>query len=134
MGQILPLLELKAATVAKLRKRDFKPADNIPLNYDQRPFHLDGRMDLDISFDGKTMRTPIYIKMDTPEQLLLSEGVCRQQGIVSYHHNIALWRGHKLSRSGTQSSDIGCQLSELVWCRVSGYLLIKAHQLRCDSV
>ena len=37
--------------------------EKIPLNYDQRPFKLDGKVNLDITFDGK---------------LLLSEGVCRQ--------------------------------------------------------
>jgi len=29
------------------------------------------------------MLTPIYIKMDAPELLLLSEGVCRQLGVIS---------------------------------------------------
>ena len=33
----------------------------------------------------KAMATPIYVKMDAPEQLLLSEGVCQQLGITSYH-------------------------------------------------
>ena len=31
------------------------------------------------------MKTPVYIKMDAKEQLLLSEGVCRQLGVVTYH-------------------------------------------------
>ena len=75
----------RVAAVAKLKKRDFKKADKIPRTYSQRPFTLDGRMDLDISFEGSTMRTPIYIKMDAPEPLLLSEGVCRQLGVLSYH-------------------------------------------------
>ena len=35
-------------------------------------------IDINIEFDGKTMSTPVYIKMDAPEQLLLSEGVYRQ--------------------------------------------------------
>ena len=34
------------------------------------------------------MRTPIYFKMDAPEQLLLSEGVCRQLGIITYHTEV----------------------------------------------
>ena len=38
-----------------------------------------------VSFKGKNMITPIYIKMDAKDQLLLSETVCRQLGIVSYH-------------------------------------------------
>ena len=33
------------------------------------------RMDLDINFNGKMMCTPVYIKMDSQEALLLSKGV-----------------------------------------------------------
>ena len=50
-------------------------------------------MDLEIIFDGRTMRTPIYIKMDAADQLLLSEGVCRQLGVVTFHPNVEQWRG-----------------------------------------
>ena len=49
-------------------------------------------MDLDVSFNGKVMNTPIYIKMDAHDQLLLSEGVCRQLGIISYHSEVERWR------------------------------------------
>ena len=45
-------------------------------------------MDLDVTFDGKTMCTPIYITMDAHDQLLLSEGVCRQLGIIHYHPEV----------------------------------------------
>ena len=34
------------------------------------------------------MRTPVYIKMDAPEQLLLAEGVCRQLKIITYHPDV----------------------------------------------
>ena len=78
----------RIATVAKLRKRDLKPVDKTPRTYDEKTFHLDGRLDLDITFDGRTMKTPIYIKMDAKEQLLVSEGVCRQLGIVKYHKEV----------------------------------------------
>ena len=37
------------AAVGKLRKKDFKSSDTTPHNYDQHPFHLDGRLDLDIT-------------------------------------------------------------------------------------
>ena len=47
-------------------------------------------MDLDITFDGVTMQTPVYIKLDAPEQLLLS-GVCRQLKILTYHPDVARW-------------------------------------------
>lgn len=42
----------KVASAAHLKKRDFKKADKVPRTYDQKPFALDGRMDLDVTFDG----------------------------------------------------------------------------------
>ena len=83
----------RVATVARLRKRDFKKADKTPRTYDQKSFTLDGRMDLDLAFGDLTMRTPVYIKMDAPDQLLLSKGVCRQLGIITYHPDVQKWRG-----------------------------------------
>ena len=78
----------RIAAVAKLKKRDLKPADKTPRTYDQKVYHLDGRLDLDITFQEQTMKTPVYVKMDAKEQLLLSEGVCRQLGIVHYHEQV----------------------------------------------
>ena len=78
----------RVAAVARLRKKNFKRADKVPCTYDQKPFPLDGRMDLDAAFSDKTMKTPIYIKMDAYDQLLLSEGMCRQLGIISYHPDV----------------------------------------------
>ena len=46
------MLFRKVATVAQLKKRDLKRPDKTPRNYDQTPFTLDGRMDLDITFNG----------------------------------------------------------------------------------
>ena len=51
-------------------------------------FGLDGPMEMEISFAGKVMKTTVYIKMDAPDRLLLSEGVCRQLGIVNYHPSL----------------------------------------------
>ena len=72
----------RIAAVAKLRKRDLKPDD-------QTIFRLDGRLDIDITFQEQTMKTPVYVKMDANEQLLLSEGMCRQLGIVQYHEQVS---------------------------------------------
>lgn len=83
----------KVAAAAKLKKKDFKAPDKVPRTYDQQSFTLDGRMDLDVTFDDKTMKTPVYLKMDAHDQLLLSEGVCRQLGIISYHPEVQTWRG-----------------------------------------
>ena len=81
------LLE-RVAAVAKLTKNRLRGVDKRPTGYDGRPFTLHGRMDLDISFDGTTMKTPVYIKLDASEPLLLSEGVCRQLRILSYHPDV----------------------------------------------
>ena len=51
-------------------------------------------MDLEITFDGKMLVTPIYIKIDAHDQLLLSEGVCSQLGILECHKNV--WPGCEL--------------------------------------
>lgn len=91
----------KVATVARLKKRDLKRPDKTPRNYDQTPFTLDGRMDLDITFEDRTMCTPVYIKTDAHEQLLLSEGVCRQLGILQYHSSIEPWRGGRKTQART---------------------------------
>ena len=60
----------KVAAVAKVKKKNFKKADKIPHTYDQKPFTLDGRMDLDIAFGDKTILTAVYMKMYATEQLL----------------------------------------------------------------
>ena len=78
----------RVATVAKLKKNRLKEVDKTPRTYNGQPFDLHGRMDLDISFGGITMRTPVYIKLDASEQLLLSEGVCRQLKILAYHPDV----------------------------------------------
>lgn len=86
------------AAIARLRKQELKKADKVPRTFDQKPFLLDGRLDLDITFGGKTMRTPIYLKMDSREQLLLSEGVCKQLGIISYHPDVTLRKNRNPSQ------------------------------------
>ena len=78
----------RVAAAARLRKKDFRKPDKTPRTYVREPFHLDGCIDLDISFDERTMKTAVYVKMYAQDQLLLSEGVCRQLGIVTYHPSI----------------------------------------------
>ena len=75
----------KVATVAGLEKQQFKPMDKQPHTYDRCQFKLDGQLDLDVSFNNKAMHTPVYVKMDAYDDLLLSEEVCWQPGIVTYH-------------------------------------------------
>ena len=85
----------RIAAVAKLRKT--------PRTYDRRIFRLDGRLDLDITFQEQTMKTPVYVKMDANEQLLLSEGVCRQLGIVHWGQPKASMCPYGSSTSGPDS-------------------------------
>ena len=96
----------KVAAVARLKKRDPKKPDKTPRNYDQTPFTLDGWMDLDLTFDGRTMCTPVYIKSDAHEQLLLSEGVCRQLGILQYHAAVEPWRGRRKQNQNQASISV----------------------------
>ena len=94
----------KVANVAKLKKKNFKPPDITPHTYDQRSFELDSRMKLEVEFGGKTMGTIVYIKMDAREQLLLSEGVCRQLGIIVYHPEVQIWHGSRNEGTHTESN------------------------------
>ena len=138
----------RVATVAKLRKKDFKPPDKVPRNYDQQPFQLDGRLDLDVSFQDKTMTTPVYVKMNAKEQLLLSEGVCCQLGILSYHPDVKprkITKGDQPGAEGTarvptvrvklvQSARLPPNQSVVAEARLTdsdghgGPLLIEAHE------
>jgi len=79
----------KVASVAKLWKKDFtiKSPDKQLCTYLQL-FRVHGWIEVDVSFGDYTMKTSIYVKMDVPEQLLLSEGVCRQLGIIRYHPDV----------------------------------------------
>ena len=90
----------RVAAAAKLTKNRLKKVDKVPKTYDGRPFTLHGRMDLDITFEDTTMRTPVYIKLDTTEPLLLSEGVCRQLRILSYHPSVIKQTGKFHPRVG----------------------------------
>ena len=92
------------ATAARLKKRDFKPADCTPRTYDQKPFTLDGMMEMDITFEESVIRMPVYIKMDAHDQLLLSEGVCRQLGIITYHEKVETTRGKAGKRDNAKKT------------------------------
>ena len=104
----------KVATVAKLKKRDFHPADKKAHSYDGKPISLDGWLQLDLMFGEYSMSTPVYVKMDADDPLLLSEGVCRQLRIVTYHPSVqerqrpegtALPKTDEVSQSKTDEED-----------------------------
>lgn len=52
-------------------------------------------MTMSIAFGEKAMVTSVYIKMDARDQLLLSEGVCRQLDIIQYHSEVVEVNGLK---------------------------------------
>lgn len=58
------------------------------MGYDNKPFQLDGRINLDITLAGHTMNAMVYLKMDAHDPLLLSEGVFHQVGIILCHQNV----------------------------------------------
>ena len=78
----------RIAAIAHLRKRNFHTVDKTPVAYGRQPFTLQGKMSMSISCGGREMVTPIYIKMDSEEPLLLAEGVCRQLQIVTFHPDV----------------------------------------------
>ena len=94
----------KVATAANLKRKGLKDSDKVPRTYTQKPFTLDGRMDLDVSFGEKTMTTPVYVIMNAHDQLLLSEGVYRQLGIISYRPEVEIWRGGRKQPPQRKSS------------------------------
>ena len=85
----------KVASVARLKKKNLKKPDKTPYAYNQQSFSLDGMMSMDITFNDVTLTTPVYIKLDSKDQLLLSEGVCRQLGIVQYHPKVKVWQSKR---------------------------------------
>ena len=58
-----------------------------------KPINLDGQLDLHISFSERVICTTVYVKLVAPDQLLLSEAVCCQLGIVSYHPSVPSVQG-----------------------------------------
>ncbi len=57
------------AAATRLKRRSLKPVDKAAFTYDHK---LDGKLELDIVFEDKA---PVYLKMDSSDQLLLSEEV-----------------------------------------------------------
>ena len=74
----------KIAVAAHLKK---KPAVKSPHAYNRQPFTLDCLMDLEV-IGERAITTPMYIKMEAHDPLLLSEGVFCQLDIISYHPEV----------------------------------------------
>jgi len=56
--------------------------------YDQKPITLDGQMEMSLGFGKKVLQTTVYAKLAASDELLLSEAVCHQLGIVNYHPSV----------------------------------------------
>ena len=78
----------KIVTMSNLKKEHFKPADRKACTYGHHPLNLDGQMDLHIKFGEKCICETVYVKLDAPDILLLSENVCCKLNIVSYHPDV----------------------------------------------
>ena len=114
--------------MARLKKKNLKPADKIPRAYDQRPFTLDGRMEMVIIFGGKEISTQVYIKVNAANQLLLSEGASRLLGIVEYHSDVQVWRGGRKKKSGTSPAKTGTTNVPLVRVTLVKSVKVLPHQ------
>ncbi len=84
---------------------------------------------LSIEFDGKSLTTPVYLKMDSPDGLLLSEGVCRQLGIIMYHNEV---RPVKTNSGKTTLRDESLSTVPLVQVNLLPHQSIVA-QIHCDA-
>lgn len=74
------LFALVAAT-ARLKKRNFQKPDKVPRNFDRREFQLDSCMEMDITFEGKTL----IVRQEVARQLK-----CMQQDGMIQPSN-SLW-------------------------------------------
>ena len=81
-------------------------------------------IEVDIEFQGKTMKTRLYVKMDAPDELLLSEGVCRQLSIISYHPEVLGSTSAKQTKAPDREKEEGCMVPIVRICLVQDVCLI----------
>ena len=87
---------------------DVKAAEQIKaFTYDQKPIHLDGQIDTKVSFAKKVIITTVYIKLVAPDQLLLTEKVCRLLGILNYYPSV---------KSSQPIVDVSCVEQQEITC------------------
>ena len=90
---------------AQLSSEAFKPANKQACAYSGQPIALDGQMDVTISFESHDIRTTIYVKLQAPDQLLLSESVCRELSIVKYHSLVHSVESEVMEGSGLRQEN-----------------------------
>ena len=72
----------QVAAAARLRKKDFRKPDKTPRTYVRELFHLDGCINLDISFSEKIMKTTVYVKMDAQENSCCQKGCANSSALL----------------------------------------------------
>ena len=71
-------------------------------------------MDINICFKDKQVYTTIYVKMEAPNSLLLSEAVCRLLGIIQYHPNVKPLNAEE-SETAKQTQKNKVRLIQTIW-------------------
>ena len=82
----------RVAAAARLKKSRLKKADKVPRTYDRKPFSLDGRMDLDITFDGVRhyANSRVYQTRRTRATFTFRRSLSAVK-ILTYHPDVARW-------------------------------------------
>lgn len=80
-----------------------------------------------ISLSRGAQNTPIYVKMDAKEQLL-SEGICRQLGIIQYHKEVTPGQG-----GGVKESSVGDDVGGEVRVPTVRVTLVQSIKLRPEE-
>ena len=75
-------------TACGIKREQFKPPDRTACTYGYQLLKLDGQLDLRIKFGEKSMCERVYVKLDAPDILLLSENVCCKLNIITYHPDV----------------------------------------------
>jgi len=112
----------KVAAVGGLKKRQLKPPYKLPLTCNPCAFKLDGRLGLDVIFMDTTTHMVVYVKRDAYDSLLLSEEVCDQLEIVTYHPqvNVSKFNQSSVDKLLLSALSVCIQLVEsvcLTFCR-----------------
>ena len=109
------------AAAAKLRKCDFKKPDRVPRNYDGKEFHLDGCMEMDLTFHDITLTTSRWtpsISSFCPRVFVTSWALCRITPLLLLRKP----RSARVLQPYPASELDSCTLSNYFPARVSSYL------------
>ena len=87
------------ATISNLKRNSLNQLiGKLAPMHGHHPLNLDGQIDLHIKFGEKCICETVYVKLDAPDTLLLSENVCCKLQIVSYHPDVQPVLDHEPSQ------------------------------------